>query len=111
MAKKYGTTRYKTDEEFISEFMRETNVSKEKADIYVKAFADCIKKCVELNGVLNIRGLGIFALKSKKNIKVKSYKTGENKLIPIIYRVLFDASFSFRNLINAKVRKSLKDMQ
>jgi nucleoid DNA-binding protein len=109
MSGKYMNKKYTTDKELISDFARRVGVSYEIAEKYIKEFVNSIQHILNINGHLNIRRLGNFALKPRKMGKFRSIYTGEIKTLPLLYMVKFYASQSFKNYVNEKVRKQIED--
>ena len=100
---------YNTDEEFLSDFARNAEISPSLAKLYVEKMVESLRVCVELNGCLTIRRFGTFNLRPRKKSKYKNRITGETKIIPLMHTIKFYPSVSFKGLVNAKIRKSLSD--
>jgi len=96
---------YNTDSEFISELAREMKVSLPKAKRFIKIFSECIKRVLVVNGTLNIRKLGLFYLKKRKNSIARNIRTGEVFKIPLTMRIIFKPALSLKRSANERVRK------
>lgn len=101
------TARFKTDEDILLLFAKSLGVTLEDAKVISSVFGECIKETLVDNGCINIKNLGTFTLRSRRNIKVRDNR-GNEILVPLRYRILFQASASLMGAVNTKVKKSFK---
>lgn len=102
-------TRYNTDPELISEIARDLEIPPEKIREFLRSFTKCFRKMLVLNGVVNIRELGLFQLRTKKKAKGRNPKTGQVIEIPLRMKVIFQAANSLKQSANERVRREQKD--
>ena len=98
---------YNTDGELLLMYAKALGVSIEDAKLLTEVLASCIKETVICNGSVNIKGLGLLLIQSKKNVRISDIKGNEIK-VPLRYRVLFKPSASFVGLANTKIKKNFK---
>ena len=100
--KKIETNKSGTDPEFITMFAREANISPWEAKDVVNKFVNCLKKCIDLNGHVNVRRLGRLYIRQRKRSRFRNFN-GKMVEIPLIYMLKFKASDSIRSFVNRKL--------
>ncbi len=99
--------RFKTDEDILLLFAKSLGVTLEDAGVISSVFGECIKETLVDNGCINIKNLGTFSLRSRKNVKVSDGR-GNEIIVPLRYRVLFQPSASLIGAVNSKVKNNFK---
>jgi len=94
----------KTDLEFISLLSHELGKSPQETKEIIKKAIECIRKCIYMNGYVNLRRLGRFYISARKNMKFINFKK-KRITVPIIYSLRFKSSHSVRNMINKKEKE------
>ena len=92
-----------TDDEFVSMVRRELNISSDETRELIKTFIECLRKCIDINGHINLRRLGKFYISTSKRGKFRNFQ-GHMVDVPILYMLKFSASDSLRRMINRKVK-------
>lgn len=99
--------RYNTDEEFISNLAKRKGISVDETKSFIQDFVESFAEILLLNGVLNIRKMGLFHMKTRK--KAIGNIRGQRTEIPISYVIKYQSAKSLRNKANSKVRKNIRD--
>ena len=94
-------------EEFISEYARLENISPAESRRRIDAFVTCISNVLLRVGVVNLRRLGVFSVRTRKNAKYHNNHTGINETIPIRKVVSFRPSDVIKRKLNAKVKENI----
>ena len=97
-----------TDAEFVSLFAQKLEVSPARAKDIINIFIDCVKECIDNNLNLAIRRFGVFTIRPIRNSKFFNRATQTFEKIPLMHRIRFKPSQSWRNHVNALVKDRLK---
>jgi nucleoid DNA-binding protein len=97
-----------TDAELLSEFARKRGISVEESKETINDLVEVIRRLLCVNTFVAIRKLGTFTVRIRKNSKVMDYNTGMMRQLPIIRCVVFKASQSWRNMLNKRDKKEVR---
>jgi len=97
-----------TDPELISMIAKELNISVWETKKILNVTIDSVRKCIDLNGYVNLRRLGRLFIKPRKRSRFKNFR-GKIIEIPVMYMVRFKSSDSMRRFVNRKLAKDRDD--
>jgi len=98
---------YILDEELIGELAREYGLSRAVAKRGVESVFDLAKKVFVKNGLMRIRGFGLFTAKNRKVCKMFDRTTGQTYTVPMVKVVKFAPSQVLKDEINHRTKDRL----
>jgi DNA-binding protein HU-beta len=109
VGKEFNTDKigYVLDKELVSKFRREFNLPYDQAKRTVEAVFELAKHTRVTAGLLNIRGFGLFEVRTRKRCRYKNQYTGITDEIPMVKVVKFKPSRSIKDSINMKLGDEL----
>jgi nucleoid DNA-binding protein len=105
--KRLSSSKWSTDNSIIDDFCRKCGVSRQDSIFLLAELVDSIRTAIMENGVVTVRKLGTFSLRTRKKTKIRSVSTGETITIPLMYRIAFRPASSFKALANQKIKRNL----
>lgn len=102
-----GKVGYILDEELITEYSRDYDLTREEAKRIIESVFEACKTLYIKNKMLNIRGFGLFHVSIRKKCKYKNNYTGQMESIPVVKTVKFRPARSLKMSINASTKEEL----
>ena len=99
--------RFNTDLSLVKAYAARLDIPFEDAHFLIREFVGVLADEVVNTGAVNVRKLGLFHLQSRRRIKFRHPKTGEEYIIPMKYYIKFNPASSLKNKANARIKDNM----